>query len=215
MWEESGGVNRDHIDDSEGGGHYHHGTLREVLLEAAAAEIEARSVAGLSLRLLARRAGVSHAAPAHHFGDKRGLYTALAAQGFRMLHERTAPELALDPMTTGQRYIEFALAHPAHFAVMFDPALLDTENPDLVRERSIAFSVVDRALRATTGLTDAQDLARQTTVAWALVHGLAILWLSGNLPYPRDPSLVEEVLADLAPALPPSAEARPRSETVP
>ena len=64
---------------------YHHGNLRAVLLEAALAEIAERGPQALSLRELARRAGVSHAAPAHHFGDKPGLLTAIAAEGFRRL----------------------------------------------------------------------------------------------------------------------------------
>lgn len=73
---------------------YHHGDLRAALLAAAAEQIEAVGTARLSLRELARRrAGVSHAAPAHHFVDKRGLFTVLAAEGFRMLHQRTIAAL--------------------------------------------------------------------------------------------------------------------------
>src|ERR1700723_1973954 len=105
---------------------YHHGDLRSALLTAAAQEISRVGVAQLSLRELARRAGVSHAAPAHHFGDKTGLLTALATEGFRILHERTSPVPGhADALVrAGEQYIAFALVHPAHFSVMFDPHLL-------------------------------------------------------------------------------------------
>src|SRR3974377_2347881 len=105
---------------------YHHGDLRAALLEAAAEEIGAVGVAQLSLRARARRAGVSHAAPAHHFGDKTGLLTALAAEGFRILHRHTSPTLGRPDalVRAGEQYVAFALAHPAHFSVMFDPHLL-------------------------------------------------------------------------------------------
>ena len=114
---------------------YHHGNLRATLLAAAVQEIQAVGTARLSLRELARRAGVSHAAPGYHFTDKRGLFTTLAAEGFRLLHQRTTPELnrpgAL--LHTGERYVEFALDHPAHFTVMFDNSLLDQGNEEFTR----------------------------------------------------------------------------------
>src|ERR1700722_1957317 len=133
---------------------YHHGDLRAALLAAGADEIGVTGTAGLSLRALARRAGVSHAAPAHHFGDKRGLFTALAAQGFRMLHTRTSDALSRPDalVTTGQRYVEFALDHPAHFQVMWDTSLLNSLDGDLVRERATAFEVLYQALRIGTGV---------------------------------------------------------------
>lgn len=185
---------------------YHHGNLRAALLAAAEEEIQAVGPAQLSLRELARRVGVSHAAPAHHFGDKRGVFTALAAEGFRLLHQRTTPELAGPGalLHTGQRYVEFALDHPAHFAVMFDATLLDDTDPDLVRERTTAFDVLFEAVGAATGATG-DELAMQAMTAWVVVHGLATLWLTGNLPYERDSRLVAQVFRDLGPALMPVA----------
>jgi AcrR family transcriptional regulator len=182
---------------------YHHGNLRAVLLTVAAQELQAVGPAQLSLREVARRAGVSHAAPAHHFGDKRGLFTALAADGFRILHERTSQALAQEGalLQTGQRYVEFALDHPAHFTVMFDTSLLANEDEDLQRERTVAFEVLYEAIRRATNVTDATELAAQTLSAWLAVHGIATLWLSGNLPYARDSRLVAAAFAELAPAL--------------
>lgn len=182
---------------------YHHGNLRETLLEAAAASVQTVGPAQVSLRELARRAGVSHAAPAHHFGDKRGLFTALAAAGFRMLHQRTSQTLdrpnAL--IEAGRCYVEFALDHPGHFAVMFDVSLLNAHDPAYQRERGTAFEILYEAIRRATRVRDDRELAEQTIAAWVAVHGTATLWLSGNLPYERNSSLVAGALTELAPAL--------------
>ncbi len=187
---------------------YHHGDLRAGLLAAAAAEVEAVGTARLSLRELARRAGVSHAAPAHHFVDKRGLFTALAADGFRMLHQRTITALGRPDalVATGEHYVAFALDHPAHFEVMWDTTLLDPDDAELTRERAVAFDVLYQALRTGTGVHDDAELLAQTAAAWAVVHGIATLWLNGNLPYPRDSRLVAQAFRDLAPALLPVAQ---------
>jgi AcrR family transcriptional regulator len=189
---------------------YHHGNLRADLLAAAAEEIRVAGPAALSLRELARRAGVSHAAPAHHFGDKRGLFTALAAEGFRLLYQRTTPELE-HPATalarTGQRYVEFALDHPGHFEVMFNSALLDQADEELNRERAIGFAVLYEAVRLATNVKDEAEMVTQALAAWAVVHGVATLWLTGNVPYPPDSKLVERLFADLGPALLPVAQA--------
>lgn len=188
---------------------YHHGDLRAALLDAAADEIQAVGAARLSLRELARRAGVSHAAPAHHFGDKRGLFTALAAEGFRMLHGRTAEALdSPEPLIeAGRIYIEFALEHPAHFAVMFDDSLVNADEGEYARERATAFDRLFAAVQLATDVRSPEDLAAQSLTAWALVHGLATLWLSGNLPYPPHPQLVTTMLAELADGIGPVANA--------
>jgi AcrR family transcriptional regulator len=187
---------------------YHHGDLRASLLAAAADEIGVTGATGLSLRALARRAGVSHAAPAHHFGDKRGLFTALAAEGFRLLHGRT--RAALDRpdalVVAGQRYVEFALDHPAHFLVMWDTSLVDQSDEELGRERAVAFEVLYQALRTGTGVVDEAEVVAQGAAAWAVVHGIATLWLSGNLPYEKESRLVNRAFRELAPALVPVAQ---------
>src|SRR5687768_10681055 len=101
-------------------GSYHHGDLRRVLLAEAAAAIADVGPAALSLRELARRAGVSHAAPAHHFGDKTGLLTALAVEGYDLLGSALAAswESEHDFLEVGVAYVGFAVDHPAHFLVM-------------------------------------------------------------------------------------------------
>lgn len=181
---------------------YHHGDLRRTLLIAADDEIRAVGTARLSLRELARRAGVSHAAPAHHFRDKRGVFTALAAEGYRMLHERTSQVVGRRDalVLAGECYVAFAVDHPSHFTVMFDASLLDDAEEELNRERTTAFDNLFRATRDSTGADD-DEISAQVTAAWAVVHGLATLWLGGNLPYPQDSARTHVIFQELAPAL--------------
>ncbi|MFJ5541126.1 TetR/AcrR family transcriptional regulator [Micromonospora chalcea] len=156
---------------------YHHGDLRRVLLDAAADAIAESGPAALSLRELARRAGVSHAAPAHHFGDKAGLLTAFATQGFDLLADalRQAGDDLLD---TGVAYVGFAVRHRAHFDVMFRPELYRADDPELTAARARSGDVLrDRVTRHTGREPDTDALA-----AWSIVHGFATLWLSGALP---------------------------------
>ncbi|HEX8804061.1 MAG TPA: TetR/AcrR family transcriptional regulator, partial [Acidimicrobiales bacterium] len=109
---------------------YHHGNLRRELLDAAAAAIEEGGPAALSLRNLAQRAGVSHAAPAHHFGDRAGLLTALAAEGYQRLADALeAAGAGGDFLEAGLAYVRFATTHPAHFLVMFEPSLYRAGDP--------------------------------------------------------------------------------------
>jgi AcrR family transcriptional regulator len=156
---------------------YHHGNLRAALLAAAAAEIAEVGTAAMSLRRVAGRAGVSHTAAAHHFGDKRGLLTALAAEGHRALAEALAAARPGGRLALGEAYLRFAHDHRPWFEVMFRPELLRTDDPELVEASRSSFG----ELRATsrTGGGTGDDLAYG---AWGLVHGLAVLWLSGNLP---------------------------------
>ncbi|MFC3504323.1 TetR/AcrR family transcriptional regulator [Micromonospora krabiensis] len=160
---------------------YHHGDLPRALLDAAVEVIAESGPAALSLRDLARRAGVSHAAPAHHFGDKAGLLTALAVQGFDLLAD--ALRGAEDLLSAGVAYVDFAVGHRAHFDVMFRPDLYRSDGPEVraARERAGA------ALRAgVAGLANRDggpaDPGRDALAAWSIVHGFATLWIAGALP---------------------------------
>ncbi|AJT40866.1 TetR/AcrR family transcriptional regulator [Psychromicrobium lacuslunae] len=162
---------------------YHHGDLRRALLDGASDLIERGGVSDLSLRELARQLDVSHAAPKHHFGDKRGLLTALAAEGYQLLAdslEETA-QLTKSFREVGVSYVAFAVNHRAHFEVMFSEDLFDPAEPALQEARARA----DRALKDNISrLGDGSPLGDQRTnalAAWSLVHGYASLWLSGNL----------------------------------
>ncbi|QKW07035.1 TetR/AcrR family transcriptional regulator [Streptomyces sp. NA04227] len=178
------------------GRRYHHGDLRRAVLAAALEVIAADGPAALSLRDLARRAGVSHAAPAHHFGDRTGLLTAIAAEGFDLLADALGAADGL--REAGVRYVRFARQRPAHFRVMFAPDLLRADDPELARAREAAG---DRLREAVAGLPPedrGQDARLASIAAWSLAHGFATLLLSHNLDAPvgdRDP---EDVFADLA-----------------
>ncbi|MEV7277987.1 TetR/AcrR family transcriptional regulator [Streptomyces sp. NPDC093111] len=175
---------------------YHHGDLRQAVLTAALDVIGTEGPAALSLRDLARRAGVSHAAPAHHFKDRTGLLTAIAAQGYELLAEALAD--APDLRERGVRYVRFAAAHPAHFQVMFQPGLHRADDPELLAAKERAGA----ELRAgVTGLPASADAPRDTGMAaWSLAHGFATLLLTHNLDAPlgdRDPGEVFRSLTGL------------------
>lgn len=175
---------------------YHHGDLRQAVLTAALDVIGTEGPAALSLRDLARRAGVSHAAPAHHFKDRTGLLTAIAAQGYDLLAEALAD--APDLRERGVRYVRFAAAHPAHFQVMFQPDLHRADDAELLAAKERA-AVELRA--GVTGLPASADAPRDTGIAaWSLAHGFATLLLTHNLDAAlgdRDPGEVFRSLTGL------------------
>jgi AcrR family transcriptional regulator len=125
---------------------YHHGDLRRSLLAAALDVIRADGPCGLSLRDLARRAGVSHAAPAHHFRDRTGLLTAIAAEGYELL--ASALGEAADLGDAGVRYVRFAAEYPAHFQVMFTPDLLRADDGELAAAKAAAGDRLGAAVAA-------------------------------------------------------------------
>src|SRR5258706_6813060 len=133
---------------------YHHGDLRDTLLQSALELLESEGIDALSLRELARRVGVSHAAPSHHFPDKRALLAALAAHGFATLADemdRAATRAGRDPVrrltATGVAYVRFALAHPRLFRLMFGSDFDERDaHPELAAAGERAFAVLlDRA----------------------------------------------------------------------
>ena len=156
---------------------YHHGDLRRALLDAAVSVIEESGPATLSLRELARRAGVSHAAPAHHFGDKAGLLTAVAAEGYQLL-DAALRAAGKDLLEVGVAYVRFAVDHRAHFEVMFRPDLYRQDDPALATARRGA----GEALRARLSALPTPPGDRADLAAWSIAHGFATLWLGGALP---------------------------------
>ncbi len=170
---------------------YHHGDLRAALLHAAEAELAERGVEAFSLRQVAKRAGVSHAAPAHHFGDAQGLLTALAAEGFRRFlatqaerEARANPDPHAQLVAGGLGYIDFALARPALFRLMFGSDRPAFGDPALCAAADAAYDHLQAQVAAAGG--GVADVA----ALWAQAHGLADLLMSGRL----------KPLCDLAPA---------------
>jgi AcrR family transcriptional regulator len=172
---------------------YHHGDLRRALLEAAEEELTERGPEGFTLRGCAKRAGVSHAAPAHHFGDVSGLLSALAAEAFARfvatMERRAAASGATEPrarlVAIGIGYVEFARANPALFRLMFSSTKPDYALPDLSRNASAAFRhLVDSVGALHDDAPLASPEGRQHVAAiWAIVHGLSDLLLSGQLGF--------------------------------
>lgn len=184
---------------------YHHGDLREAIMAAALAAIARNGVASVSLRELARELGVSHSAPAHHFPDRIALFTALAAAGFDGLHARMSQAISAAANTpaarlsaAGQGYVLFAAENAACFEVMFHPKLLRNDDPELATARDNASRVLQEAISAVqhTGKkkgkhTRAFDVL--TLHAWSVAHGLASLWLAGNITQEMWSDSIEEL----------------------
>ncbi|MET7342284.1 TetR/AcrR family transcriptional regulator [Streptomyces sp. NPDC087866] len=170
---------------------YHHGDLRRAVLTAALDVIRTEGPGALSLRDLARRAGVSHAAPAHHFKDRTGLLTAIAAEGYDLFADALAG--APDLRERGVAYVRFAATHPAHFQVMFQPDLYRTDDPDLLAAKDRATAELRAGVAA---LSPDGDPRLSGIAAWSLAHGFATLLLSGNLDDAVDRD-AEDVFRDL------------------
>jgi AcrR family transcriptional regulator len=162
---------------------YHHGDLRAALLRAAEAELTEAGVESFSLRSVAKRAGVSHAAPAHHFGDATGLLTALCAEGFRrFLATQSAREAGAPPdprnqiLAAGLGYIDFALSSPALFRLMFSSAKPDRRRGDLADAAQAAFRHLEEQVAALGGRLRSDGMPSDDVAAvWSVAHGLADL----------------------------------------
>jgi AcrR family transcriptional regulator len=169
---------------------YHHGDLHEALLRAAEAILEREGFAGLTLRAAAREAGVSHAAPTHHFGDMTGLLSELAALGFRKfgasLAAAAAREASADARmdAMGEAYVEFAREHPSMFLLMFRSERLDPKRPALHAAMEQSFDVLTRGVserRGAAAQTAPLALLAEIVRSWSMVHGFAMLMIDHRL----------------------------------
>lgn len=177
---------------------YHHGDLRRAVLTAALDVIRTEGPGALSLRDLARRAGVSHAAPAHHFKDRTGLLTVIVTEGYELFADALAD--APDLRERGVRYVRFAMEHPAHFQVMFRPELFRADDPELVAAKGRASVELRTGVSGLPTARRGEDAGLAGTAAWSLAHGFATLLLSGNLGGAvgeRDPEEVFRALTAL------------------
>ena len=161
---------------------YHHGDLPAALRAATAELIAERGPTGFSLREVARRAGVSHAAPAHHFGDSKGLLTSVAAEGFERLNLAFAEALEGldDPVerlnACGKAYVSTAVNFPGHFGVMCADEIINKDAPEFVEASVGAYM---HLLGVISDIRDALnpelDVEAAATMTWSAVHGLAVL----------------------------------------
>jgi AcrR family transcriptional regulator len=170
---------------------YHHGDLRKQLIAAAEDIILERGVDGFTLREAARRAGVSPAAPAHHFGDARGLLSEVALMGFQEFGDaliEADKRGGSDPnqrlYEQGLAYVNFAMKNPARFQLMFSPGKCDMGYKNLGEVADRSFQVLESAVRAASGLEPTDKMTPDANgllmAMWSLVHGFAHLGLGGQ-----------------------------------
>jgi AcrR family transcriptional regulator len=172
---------------------YHHGDLRQALIGAALKIVCEKDAESVSLREVARRVGVSHAAPYRHFADKEALLAAVAQEGFQMLHhtlEAVLHKSSVAPIERlqliGVAYVDFALQHSSHYRLMFGAygTTAAHQNPELTQVATQAFMVlVDCVeLGQQAGVIRLDDSKQLALAAWSLTHGLAMLLMDGQIP---------------------------------
>ncbi|WP_174363621.1 WHG domain-containing protein [uncultured Caballeronia sp.] len=177
---------------------YHHGSLPNALLAAAETVLRHDGISGLSLRSIAREAGVSHTAPQHHFGDTAGVLSELAASGHLRLTETMAKHAhGLQPGPQRRRaiargYVSFAVTNPDLFRLMSRAEMLDNTRPSLVEARRASAMALSDVADDTDDTDDTPEATQPPpkldatravamTAAWAYVHGLATLLIDGRL----------------------------------
>lgn len=182
-------------------------TSPEELVAAARAVVERDGIEGLTLRAIAREAGVSHGAPLRHFPGLASLLAALAAEGFQQLYDSV--EAAVVPVhgararlgAGGRGYVRFALANPGVFSVMFRSELIDPTWAALAEYGSRAFDQLVALVEDAQGEGWAAEFAPRDTavLVWSIVHGIATLWLHGGVASVGGPSL--EQIGEMTDAL--------------
>jgi AcrR family transcriptional regulator len=202
---------------------YHHGALHDALLGAAERVLERDGLAGLTLRAVAREAGVSHAAPTHHFGDLTGLVSELAAIGFRQFNaamaaaDSGANTLAERAMARAKTYVAYAQAHPGMYGLMFRTERLDMTRPALSEAAKASFAGLAGSIgvqRHESISAEALSLDQAAAIAraWSLVHGFTMLLLDGRLfdiirrlPEGTDPTTLLDAMLRNSVVQPPNA----------
>jgi AcrR family transcriptional regulator len=185
---------------------YHHGDLPNALLAAVSEIVEEKGATNVSLREVARRAGVSHSAPAYHFGDKEGMLAAFAERGFEILHDEAATALdnaaaggsaLIRLAAVGAAYVRFAVDRTSYFDVMFRSGI-DTPSHEHLSARAastlaVLIGAVDDLI-SEGGYTEV-DPRHMTVYFWSLAHGLASLAVDRSMPPGLDELTIEDYIA--------------------
>lgn len=172
---------------------YHHANLRRELLDGALALVAAQGIDGLSLRAVAKRIGVSHAAPYHHFADRAALVRALAAEGWALIDRRmaeAAESAGNDPgqrlLAIGRAYVLFSVEHPDYYAIFSAPEIqtpAETDARPTEQDGATWRRLVEAVVACQQqGSMPAGDPVIAAIHLWSLVHGLSDLWRTGPLP---------------------------------
>ncbi|MCT7667544.1 TetR/AcrR family transcriptional regulator [Shinella kummerowiae] len=189
---------------------YHHGDLRDTLIKAADALLAERGLEGFTLRETARRAGVSPAAPSHHFGGTAGLLTEIAALGYQELADRLT--LAGETGTAADRlkaqgvaYVRFAVDFPGRFHLMFRHDLLLRDQPSLEQATGRAWDALEKTVLAIRGQSEDAELDAEGEAMligiWSTAHGFAHLTLDKKLARIADCGSDDEMLDNLFPTI--------------
>jgi AcrR family transcriptional regulator len=191
---------------------YHHGNLRQALLQAAETALEARGASTLSLRELSREVGVSHTSPRRHFADKQALLDALAQTGFQRLDatlaeaaKKRAGQIGSRLVNLSQAYVAFALKHPALWALMFEAKHRPGAPPELLEASDAAFSHGPALCKAgqAAGEIISGDPARLSLTLSAALQGLVSISVDGRFKgVPLEalvPAMVKHILLGLRP----------------
>ncbi|MCK6576731.1 MAG: TetR/AcrR family transcriptional regulator [Anaerolineae bacterium] len=170
---------------------YHHGDLKNALIQAGIEILSKEGVQALSLRSVARRAGVSHAAPYAHFADKEALIAAIAAEGYRKLYAKltAAQQASGDPLVrlhqTAFAYLQFALDEPDHFRITFAGVVeAERDYPEYVEQSQRCYALVVELVKAcqARGLFTDEDTQLFAVSIWSSIHGFAQLAIANQLP---------------------------------
>ncbi len=184
---------------------YHHGDLRTALVEHAGKILREEGLEALTLRAVARAAGVSQTAPYRHFADRRALMGAIAAEGFGELHRAMGDAMANAGGREGFKgialaYVRFAKANPALYRVMFGPEVANTADlPELASESRSSLGFVQAGLEQlqAAGIVRAGDAAVMAISCWAALHGTVSLILDGQAETVTDTATLVEATAQL------------------
>lgn len=177
---------------------------RKQLVAAARAHLDAHGLEGLTLRQVARAVGVSHGAPLRHFSGLSSMLSAVTVDAFDELVATVARHVdaaGADPLqrlrAAGRGYVEFAIANPGPYELMFRPERLDRTDADYLRASLAAFDQLAALAAAAqaTGWRSGLDPAVLTGVLWAGVHGIASLWIQGSLPIATNTDDLEQFLS--------------------
>jgi AcrR family transcriptional regulator len=172
---------------------YHHGDLKNALIQAGVEILAEDGVSGLSLRKVALKAGVSHSAPYAHFVDKQALIAAISTEGFRQLYERVSgvtekykSQPSKQLIEVAWAYVQFAMDDPDRFKVMFSAVLeKEKEYPEFVTESQRNFQLVKMIVEANqaSGALRSGPTELAALSAWGIVHGFVMLLLEGQIPH--------------------------------
>lgn len=185
---------------------YHHGDLRSALLDAALDVISELGPQGLTIREVARRAGVSHAAPYRHFTDKDELILAVVEQGFELMHQtmqheqsQAEPDAINQFAATGLGYVNFALQHPAYYRIMFSGDMLSRTGNVTLRHTS-AEALQEMVSQITQckelGIVREGDAVMQALTIWSAMHGFVTLVNDNRIGHLLDETTTPEMVRD-------------------